>query len=129
MVSETPRLGLNTYEQGDENWSHTDAVEAVDEHAIKRGAISDRPDEGEYDDELFAAIDQRIIWRWDESESDWKAFSGLGSEGEPVPGTSHFEALEAERTGVIEVDEQPTTEELAVGFYNLNGQLVARTED
>ena len=27
----TPRFDLDTYQQGDDNWSHTDTVEFVDE--------------------------------------------------------------------------------------------------
>ncbi|QSX00362.1 glycosyl hydrolase family 28-related protein [Haloterrigena alkaliphila] len=93
MADRTPRLGLGTFEQGDE-WDHTDTVEAVDEHAIVRGPIADRPADGEYDDELYHATDQGITWRWDASSGDWTYFSGGGSADQPVPGTSHFEAAE-----------------------------------
>ncbi|WP_265110925.1 glycoside hydrolase family 55 protein [Halosolutus halophilus] len=91
MSDQTPRLELGTYEQGDE-WDHTDTVEAVDEHAIVRGPIAERPSEGEYDDELYHATDQAITWRWDASSEDWNYFSGRGCSDQPVPGTSHFEA-------------------------------------
>lgn len=97
MSNETPRLNLETFEQGDENWDHTDTVEAVDEHAIDRGPIEERPEEGEYDDELYHATDQRIVWRWDADAEDWKAASGLGSESEPVPGTTHLESVSTEQ--------------------------------
>ncbi|WP_090621403.1 glycosyl hydrolase family 28-related protein [Natrinema salaciae] len=91
MVDRTPRLGLGTYERGDD-WDHTDTVEAVDERAIVHGPIADRPAEGEYDDELYHATDQGLTWRWDAASGDWKHFSGLGCADHPVPGTSHFEA-------------------------------------
>ncbi|SEW00743.1 right-handed parallel beta-helix repeat-containing protein [Natrinema salifodinae] len=91
MGDRTPRLGLNTYEPGEE-WSHTDTVEAVDEHAIVHGPIADRPATGDYDDELYHATDQGITWRWDAASDDWVYFSGQGSADRPVPGTSHFEA-------------------------------------
>lgn len=91
VADRTPRLGLGTYEQGEE-WDHTDTVEAVDEHAIVRGPIAERPESGEYDDELFHATDQGITWRWDAESEDWTYFSGRGSGDRPVPGTSHFEA-------------------------------------
>ncbi|MFD1565344.1 glycosyl hydrolase family 28-related protein [Haloarchaeobius amylolyticus] len=91
MVDHTPRLGLGTYEQG-EPWDHTDAVEAIDAHAIVRGPIADRPATGEHDDELYHATDQGITWRWDAASDDWTYFSGRGSDDQPVPGTSHFEA-------------------------------------
>lgn len=128
MSNETPRLNLETFEQGDENWDHTDTVEAVDEHAIDRGPIEERPEEGEYDDELYHATDQRIVWRWDADAEDWKAASGLGSEDEPVPGTSYHESLSVERAGIIEVDEQPTEDELEAGLYNHNGTVYIRSE-
>ncbi|ELY92276.1 glycosyl hydrolase family 28-related protein [Natrialba taiwanensis] len=91
MGEQTPRLGLGTYEAG-ESWDHTDTVEAVDEQAIVRGPIADRPATGEYDDELFHATDQGITWRWDAASDDWVYFSGQGCSEQPVPGTSHFEA-------------------------------------
>lgn len=91
MVDQTPRLGLGTFEQGDE-WDHTDTVEAVDQRAIVHGPIAERPSEGEYDDELYHATDQRITWRWDASSGDWVHFSGRGNTDQPVPGTSHFES-------------------------------------
>ncbi|QLG50749.1 glycosyl hydrolase family 28-related protein [Natrinema halophilum] len=93
MADQTPRLGLGTYDQGDE-WDHTDTVEAVDEHAIVRGPIAERPATGEYDDELYHATDQGITWRWDAASEDWTYFSGNGCSGQPVPGTSHFETAE-----------------------------------
>ncbi|WP_207592886.1 glycosyl hydrolase family 28-related protein [Halomontanus rarus] len=62
------------------------------ERAIADGSITDRPPEGEYDDELYHATDQGITWRWDASSGDWVYFSGRGSSEQPVPGTSHFEA-------------------------------------
>lgn len=76
MVDKTPRLGLNTYGQGDEGWDHTDAVEALDEHSIVRGPLAERPSEGRYDDELYHATDQGTTWRWNSSSGDWSYFGG-----------------------------------------------------
>jgi len=95
MGNDTPRFGLGTFEQGDE-WDHTDTVEAVDKRAIERGPIADRPASGEYDDELYLAVDQRILWKWDADTSDWTAISGVGSGDNPIPGTSHYEDINAE---------------------------------
>ena len=94
MADDTPRLGLGTFDEGEE-WDHTDTVEAVDEHAIVHGPITERPVAGEYDDELFHATDQGITWRWDDSSEDWQYFGGRGSAEQPVPGTSYFEAAHA----------------------------------
>ncbi|WP_339104085.1 glycosyl hydrolase family 28-related protein [Haloterrigena salinisoli] len=101
MAEYTPRLELGTYEQGEE-WDHTDAVEAVDEHAIVRGPIAERPAAGEYDDELYHATDQGITWRWDAESEDWTYFSGKGSADRPVPGTSHFEGANVETARIVD---------------------------
>lgn len=90
MSDRTPRLGLGTFEQGDE-WDHTDTVEAVDRRSIVHGPIAERPGQGEYDDELFHATDQGLTWRWDAESEDWIHFSGHGNSDQPVPGTSYFE--------------------------------------
>jgi len=90
MADKTPRLDLERFDQGDATWDHTDTVEALDENAIVHGPIADRPTTGTYDDELYHATDQNITWRWDGTSSDWVHFSGLGSESQRVPGTSHL---------------------------------------
>ena len=84
MGEETPRFGLDVYEPGDTDWDHSDTVEAVDELAIDRGSIEDRPESGSYDDELYLAIDQRLLWRWDADESDWTIAGGLGDTDAPL---------------------------------------------
>ncbi|WP_276253321.1 hypothetical protein [Halomontanus rarus] len=97
MVEDTPRFGLSRYELGDTEWDHTDAVEAIDEFAIQTGSIQNRPDEGHYDDELYAAVDQQILWRWDANEEDWVSFGGLGTRDDPVPGEMHLESLQVKQ--------------------------------
>lgn len=57
MVEKTPQLNLDNYEPGDENWDHSDTVEALDETAVVHAPIAERPAAGEYDDELFHATD------------------------------------------------------------------------
>ena len=84
MADNTNRFGLNTYSQGDTNWDHTDTVETIDELAIERGAVADRPDSGDYDDELYLATDQQILYRWDAAATDW-IVEGVGSETDPLP--------------------------------------------
>lgn len=91
MVKQTPRLGLDDYAPGDENWDHSDLVNEVDEKAVQRGPIADRPTSGDYDDELYYATDQGLFWRWDSNISDWVTDS-VGTSSQPVPGTSHFNA-------------------------------------
>lgn len=116
MPDPTDRLGLNTYSQGETSWDHTDLVEKVDELAIDRGAIADRPATGDYDDQLYYAVDQRTLWRWDETGSDWNAAGGLGASGSRIPGTTYREKLDAQEVstedadidslGVVETDER-----------------------
>jgi len=93
MVTPTDRFGLNSYNAGEDNWTHDDLVQKFDQLAIDSGPIADRPTDGSYDDELYYATDQNILWRYDGSALDWVA--GFGADGDPVPGTSYFESLEA----------------------------------
>ena len=64
MVSNTPRLGLNTYSNGDQDWDHTDVVTEFDEKAIGRGTEANRPDEGNYEGELYFITDQNRLDRY-----------------------------------------------------------------
>ena len=101
MAENTDRFGLNTYSQGDTNWDHTDTVQTIDELAIERGTVADRPDSGDYDDELYLATDQQILYRWDADAADW-IVEGVGSETDPLPNVWANEidvnTLEAEQT-------------------------------
>lgn len=81
----TPRLELNTYERGAEGWTHNDTVRLLDELAIDKGNISERPSSGEYDDEMYYAIDQGILWGWDNAQNDWTARGGVGSASDSLP--------------------------------------------
>lgn len=85
MVNQTPRLGLDDYDPGDTDWDHSDLVQLVEEMAIDRGPVADRPAAGEYDDELFYATDQKVLWGWDAGSSDWTIRGGTGSESQPLP--------------------------------------------
>ena len=94
----TPRFDLDTYQQGDQQWSHTDTVEFVDEYSIDKGPVSERPASGDYDDELYFATDQGLLWRWDETATDWVT-DAFGTQSNPVPNTSHFNAISTEELG------------------------------
>lgn len=125
MSDETPRLGLNTFEQGEQDWDHTDTVETLDQSAIVRGPIADRPSEGDYDDELYCAVDQRILWRWDEDDSDWYAACGLGVEDQPVPGETYLETASVENVRVESNDNDPS--EFPSGIDTLGGPVFGGT--
>lgn len=80
MPDPTPRLGLNRWAQGEKGWTYTDTVEALDELAIDRGTLGERPSSGDYDDQLYLAIDdpssgEATLYRWDEDASAWGVFS------------------------------------------------------
>jgi len=81
----TPRFDLETYQQGDDNWSHTDTVELLDELAVETDTISNRPTSGNYDDELFFATDQKLLYRWDSGQSDWLIEGGIGNSSNRLP--------------------------------------------
>ena len=87
-----------------------DTVEALDELAIDRGPISSRPTSGDYDDQMYYAVDQRILWRWDAGSSDWNAAGGLGVSSQRLPVTSYLDAVDVST--------------LTAGDVNLSGTLL-----
>ena len=116
MSDKTPRLDLETFDVGDKPpWDHTDTVEATDQYAIVHGPIADRPDTGEYDDELYHAVDQNITWRWDQDAADWEYFAGQGSADQPVPGDSYYNGLLAGGLGGINDEPLPLTSDVNGG--------------
>jgi len=77
-----------------------DGSATVDATGIESGAIADRPSSGDYDDQLYYATDQRILWGWDADASDWTARGGLGSDSQAIPGTTHLESLDTDALSV-----------------------------
>ena len=106
MVDNTPRHGFQIFEDGEEDWEHRTDFELLDKLVSESGDYADRPATGEYPNELYHALDRRILYRWDDETEEWEAIAGLGSSDNPVPGTSHFEALETESV---------STEDLGIG--------------
>ena len=105
MSETTDRFNLDTYNQGDDNWSHTDTVELLDELAVETDTIENRPTSGSYDDELFFATDQRILYRWDSGGADWTIQAGLGTETNPIDETLFISNVDASE---ISVSSAPT---------------------
>lgn len=101
MVQQSPRLGLRNYSKGDTGWDHSDLVTTLDELAIERGPVADRPTSGDFDDEIYYATDQRIFWKWDDAAGNWDPVGGAGSEGTPLPATVYREAVS---TPVVAMD-------------------------
>jgi hypothetical protein len=79
MSDQSPRLGLNRYAQGDTGWDHTDLVNYVDEHSIERDVKSNRPNTGDYDDQLFYATDEEVLYRWIDASGSWVAVLGAAN--------------------------------------------------
>lgn len=55
----------------------------------------DFPSEGPFDGAKAEAQNSNVVFRWDESADDWIALN-TGTSDDPVPGTSHFESVEAD---------------------------------
>jgi len=94
MASNTSRFSLNTYDQGDTGWDHTDVVEHVDENAIGRGTFSGRPSNGTYNNELYYATDVYILYRWDDNTGVWEEVSGFGTNSNSLTRTPYFDAID-----------------------------------
>ena len=72
MAGKTPNHELNTYEPGDENWSHSADMETIEERLVVRAPESDREDYEPYEDAIFVATDTGAVydgdgWRWVEA--------------------------------------------------------------
>ncbi|NHN58559.1 MULTISPECIES: hypothetical protein [Halorussus] len=127
MVQKTPRLNLYDYEQGDTNWDHSDLVNAVDEQAIERGPIANRPSSGDYDDELYYATNQRIMWRWDSSASGWIVAGGTGTTSKPLP-EQHVQRFNADQLSIGSDGPVGDFGGIGGGHALSNGKLVAITD-
>jgi hypothetical protein len=63
----------------------------LDEQVTLEGPYSERPSAANGNVKLYLATDRRIVYYND--GSSWEAVYGLGTDSNPVPGTSHFESL------------------------------------
>jgi hypothetical protein len=85
MVTQTPRFNLDKYTQGEEDWSHSDTVDLLDELAVETDVIANRDSSGDYDDELFYATDEKLLYRWDSNTSSWLVEGGIGTDTDKLP--------------------------------------------
>lgn len=90
---------LRTYALGDENWDHTDTVQAVEEDVPITDVLANRPSSDVPEGRKFLAEDARILYQYRPTDNradgdGWVPIAGLGSETEPVYGTAHLENLE-----------------------------------
>lgn len=104
MADQTDRLALDTYSSGESGWSHTDTIDWLDEHGIERDTVGNRPASGTYDDELFYATDEEILYQWDSAGSTWDAIGGPGSASKRAPGTFYREAIDTAEVTTDEID-------------------------
>lgn len=75
MATNSPRFALGRYDQGETGWDHTDLVNLVDEYAVERDTLANRPASGNYDGELYYATDEGTLYRWDTGTTSWLAES------------------------------------------------------
>jgi len=70
MPTPTDRFALDTFDPG-ESWDHTDTVQFLDEIAVARDTVANRPTSGTYDGEIFFATDEEIFYQWDATGTQW----------------------------------------------------------
>jgi hypothetical protein len=89
-TSDTPRRGYGRPALGSDWAADWDTlVEDLDETVVARGPKADRPASGEYDDELYLATDEQVLYRWD--GTSWvTAISGGGGTSDTYTGIKEF---------------------------------------
>ena len=70
----------------------------LDNQIKLEGTFENRPDAGADTVKYYHATDRRIVYYND--GTSWEAVYGLGTDSNPVPGTSHYEALSTEEAVV-----------------------------
>ena len=92
----------------------------LDEQVTKEGLYSERPSAADGNVKLYLATDRRIVYYND--GSSWEAVYGLGTDSNPVPGTSHFESVSTEKVQTTG-DDPVTTIYGDSGEYQLIGSF------
>jgi len=67
----------------------------LDRQVKLEGLFADRPSAGSSSVKYYHATDRRIVYYND--GNTWEAVYGLGTDSNPVPGTSHFESISTNR--------------------------------
>jgi len=86
MAGQTDYIGLNTYEQGDENWTHSEDMIVLDSRVIESGLLTNRPTTAP-NLAWYYATDENTFYQYDAGGSQWNAKGGLGADGTPLPQT------------------------------------------
>lgn len=94
MASQTPFHNLGKFEQNEDNWSHNDTVDAVEDELPKSGPLADRPVDPPVGRRYYST-DVRVLEQYDPDHaysdaSGWFPIAGLGTLSDPVPATAHF---------------------------------------
>lgn len=106
-MAETPtdRLGLSTYEQGDDEWDHTDTVLWIDEHGTAHGTLAGRPDTGTYHGQRYHALDVDITFYWDDNAASWGYQGGFGDENNRINRTMYLATLNANNINGVDASQ------------------------
>ncbi len=86
----------------EENWK------ALQRKILEEGTYADRPDTAPFDGAKYHATDINVVFTWNDSAGEWEPLN-TGTSDNPVPGTSHYEAINTDElyTGSVEMFVSP----------------------
>lgn len=73
----------------EENWK------AIQQKILAEGTYAERPATAPFDGAKYHATDINTVFVWNNSDGEWNALN-TGTSDDPVPGTTHLEALNAD---------------------------------
>jgi len=103
MPTPTDRFALDTYDPG-ESWDHTDTVQFLDEIAVERDTVANRPTSGTYDGEIFFATDEEIFYQWDGTNTQWNEVLNAPTQAEFDSHSTRHESGGADEIGLNNLD-------------------------
>lgn len=109
--------------QDDENWR-----QLTEQVIVPFASFSDIPSPGPFDGAKAEALDSNVVFRWDESASEWTPLN-TGTSANPVPGTSHYESLSTERADIVSGDLEAALSEASAGDTILLSQTTTHIVD
>jgi hypothetical protein len=129
MASTTDRFGLDTYSSGEE-WDHTDTVQLLDEIGVEKDIKTNRP-AGTYDNELFFATDERILYRYETDDSSWNVIAGFGTSSSRIPETIYINEVDLNKLNTADVQNAGSGEVPVAqgdGTFTMEAQTGGQTE-
>jgi len=123
MASTSTRFSLNKYSAGDKGWDHSDLVDKFDEYGIERDTVGNRTT-GNYDQQLFYATDENILYIWDDIGETWDVALRLGIDGSHTEksSTGFGTWISVDSTGqgvLVDLEAQVQTDGSSNGIVNL----------